>query len=353
MSIDVCLSESAIKCVIWDLDHTLWDGILLEDKDVSLREGILNIIIELDKRGILQSVASKNNSESAKERLTEMGVWDFFLYPEIHFGHKSESIKKIAQSLNISQDSIAFVDDQPYELEEVKFNLPEVYIINAEQIDLLLNLPRLNPRFITQDSKRRRQMYLEDKKRNELEEIFEGPNSQFLSSLNMKLVFSRLTEEDLKRAEELTVRTHQLNSTGYTYSYEELLSLNQSPQHQLWIAELTDKFGDYGKIGLCLMDCTKEGIWTIKLLLMSCRVMSRGVGSVMITFLKMLAIENDVILRAEFIHTERNRMMYITYKFSGFEEIQENGNEIIFESQENEDSIYPDYITVIVLPELQ
>ena len=349
MSVDECVTDQAIKCVIWDLDHTLWNGILLEDEDVFIREGVADTIIELDRRGILQSVASKNNIESAKERLMQLELWDYFLYPEIHFGPKSESIKKIAQSLNIAQDSIAFIDDQPYELEEVKFNLPQVYTIHAEQMERLLELPRLNPRFITRDSKRRRQMYLEDIKRNDFEETFEGPQSDFLSTLNMELILSRVTEEDLQRAEELTVRTHQLNSTGYTYSYEELLSFSQSPQHQLWIAELKDKFGDYGKIGLCLIDCTKQGVWTIKLLLMSCRVMTRGVGSIIITFLNKLAMKEGVTLRAEFIHTERNRTMYITYKFAGFEEIHEHGDEIIFESMGTKETVYPDYITVSVL----
>ena len=90
------------------------------------------------------------------------------------------------------------------------------------------------------------------------------------------------------RAEELTVRTHQLNTTGYTYSYEELDELRHSPDHLLLIAGLDDVFGSYGKIGLSVVELGPQS-WTIKLLLMSCRVISRGVGTVMLTHIMKLA----------------------------------------------------------------
>ncbi|WP_139487900.1 HAD-IIIC family phosphatase [Brevibacillus dissolubilis] len=337
-----------IKCVIWDLDHTVWNGVLLEDGDnVQLREGIVEIIQELDRRGILQSISSRNEEEMAMAKLKEFGLDEYFLYPQINWNAKSSSIKKIVESINIGMDTIAFVDDQPFEREEVGAALPDVLLIDALDTDQLLGMPEMNPTFITDDSKNRRLMYMSDIKRKEIEESFEGPQEEFLASLGMELTISPVTTDDLQRAEELTVRTHQLNTTGYTYSYEELDQLRHSPDHKLMIVDLKDKYGTYGKIGLILLEC-KEEAWYIKLLLMSCRVMSRGIGSILINYIMQLAKENNVTLRAEFVKTDRNRMMLITYKFAGFKEMETNGNHILFENDLSLVQPYPDYVQVTV-----
>lgn len=111
--------EQKIKCVVWDLDNTLWDGILTEGDDVQLRDGIIDIIKTLDERGILQSVASKNNFEDAYKKLEELGVAEYFLYPQINWNPKSEAVKKIAENINLGIDSFAFIDDSEFEREEV------------------------------------------------------------------------------------------------------------------------------------------------------------------------------------------------------------------------------------------
>ena len=262
-----------IKCVVWDLDNTLWDGVILEDSQVFLRQGVVEIIETLDRRGILQSIASKNEYDPAMAKLREFGINKYFLYPQINWNAKSESIKTIVQSINIGMDTIAFIDDQPYEREEVSFTLPEVLCIDAAEFDRLPAMPEMNPKFITEDSKMRRMMYLGDIERKKAEDDFGGPQEDFLASLHMVFTIAPVGEGDLQRAEELTVRTHQLNTTGYTYSYEELDRFRRSGRHKLFIAGLEDKFGSYGKIGLILIECDQE-VWIIKLLLMSCRVMS-------------------------------------------------------------------------------
>lgn len=339
------MGGNKIKCVIWDLDNTIWDGTLLEDRNVVLRDDIPNIIRELDKRGVLQSVASRNEENSAMEKLTEFGLADYFLYPQINWNTKSTSIKKIAELINIGTDTLAFVDDQPFEREEVQFSIPQVLCIDAADITGILDMPEMHPKFITEDSRLRRQMYLSDITRKKAEENFEGPQEQFLSSLNMVFTISNAKESDLQRVEELTVRTHQLNTTGYTYSYEELDSYRSSGSHKLLIAGLDDKYGTYGKIGVVLIECTRD-IWTIKLLLMSCRVMSRGVGSVMINHIMGMAKEVGVKLRAEFVSTERNRMMYVTYKFAGFKEIEEKCNFVLFENDLTNLQPMPGYVEI-------
>jgi FkbH-like protein len=273
-----------IKCVVWDLDNTLWDGVLLEDPEVRLRPSVVEIM--------------------------------------------------------------KTVDDQLFELAEVGFSLPQVLCIDAAKLDRLLDMPQMIPRFITEDSRRRRQMYLSDIDRNRTEEEFVGTKEEFLASLKMVFRIARAREEDLRRAEELTQRTNQLNTTGHTYSYDELDAFRQSDRHRLYITSLQDKFGSYGKIGLALLECEKE-VWTIKLLLMSCRVMSRGVGSILLNFIMQQAKESCVALRAYFVENDRNRMMYITYKFAGFTEVSRAGKTVIMENDLSRVQPFPLYVEVI------
>ncbi|MBD2448900.1 HAD-IIIC family phosphatase [Nostoc sp. FACHB-152] len=320
--------KKVIKCLVWDLDNTLWDGVLLEDDKISLRKDIVNIIQTLDNRGILQSIASKNDYATAIAKLEEYGLKEYFLYPQINWNSKASSLKEIAKLLNIGLDAIAFVDDQLFELEEVKFSLPEILCINADEIGNILDMPVMNPRFITEDSRIRRLMYLSDIERQNAEKDFVGTAEEFLATLKMNFTISLAQEEDLQRAEELTLRTNQLNTTGYTYSYNELNNFRTSENHKLLIASLEDKYGSYGKIGLVLIECQAD-VWKIKLLLMSCRVMSRGVGTVMLNYVMSLAQTNNVRLIAEFVFNNRNRMMYISYKFAGFKETVVNNDGLI------------------------
>ncbi|NJM73458.1 MAG: HAD-IIIC family phosphatase [Scytonema sp. RU_4_4] len=340
--------KKVIKCVVWDLDNTLWHGVLLENEKVSLRENIVNLIHTLDSRGILQSITSKNESATAIAKLEEFGLKEYFLYPQINWNSKASSIKEISTLLNLGLDAIAFIDDQLFELEEVKFTLPEILCINADEIGNILDMPVMNPRFITEDSRIRRLMYISDIERQNAEKEFVGTADKFLATLNMNFTISSAQEEDLQRAEELTLRTNQLNTTGYTYSYDELNHFRQSENHKLLIASLEDKYGSYGKIGLALIECQAD-IWTIKLLLMSCRVMSRGVGTIMMNHIMSLAQNNNVRLLAEFISNDRNRMMYISYKFAGFQEIDKRGYSVIFENDLTRIQPAPSYVNFKVI----
>lgn len=337
------MNNNKIKCVVWDLDNTVFDGTLLENGEVKLRKGIKHIIDTIDKRGILQSIASKNNFEIAWNKLKDLGIEKYFIYPQINWNSKSSSIHKIAKSINIGIETVAFIDDEQYELDEVKFSIPEILLINTANISGLLDLPQMNPNFITIDSKNRRQMYINDIERNKAEENFIGPKVEFLKSLNMELTISRAKESDLQRIEELTNRTHQLNSTGYTYSYDELAKMCKEDKYMLLVVGLKDKFGDYGKIGFTLIECD-ENNRNIKLLLMSCRVISRGVGSVLLNYVIAKANEEKIHLYAHFKHTKSNNMMYITLKFAGFKEISDKENVVILENDFKHIQKIPHYI---------
>src|ERR1044071_8510842 len=261
LKVPVQRKAGSIKCVVWDLDNTVWDGILLEDPEVKLRPGVAEAIRELDERGILHSVASRNDHEAAMRKLAELGLAEYFLYPRINWNSKASSIEGIAADINIGMDAIAFVDDQPFEREEVAFSHPQVMCIDSVEVPRLVELPELLPRFITDDSRMRRKMYMADIERNRVEADFVGPKEEFLATLGLAFTIADCREEDLKRAEELTVRTHQLNTTGYTYSYEELDAFRKSDGHKLLICSLTDRHGTYGKIGLALLECGPE-VWT-------------------------------------------------------------------------------------------
>jgi len=339
--------KRVVKCVIWDLDNTLWEGVLLEDREVRLRPGVTEIIQALDGRGILQSIASRNEADVALAKLRELGLAEYFLHPQIHWNSKAGSVEAIAKALNLGLDAMAFVDDQPFERDEVRFSFPQVLCLDAADLGGLLALPELNPRFITQDSKMRRQMYLADIERQRVEDSHVGTPTEFLSSLEMRLVLGRARQEDLQRAEELTVRTNQLNTTGYTYSYDELDYFRQSDQHELLIASLDDRYGTYGKIGLCLLE-RKPEIWNIKLLLMSCRVASRGVGSVFLSHIMNLARAAGARLGAEFISNGRNRMMYVTYKFAGFREVGKSEKGVLLEHDLSQIQPFPPHLQVII-----
>jgi FkbH-like protein len=161
----------------------------------------------------------------------------------------------------------------------------------------------------------------------------------------MKFKIEAAESDDLGRLEELVARTNQLNTTGRIYSLEQLDEFRLSSRHDLWVASLEDIYGKYGKIGLALVEKT-EKVWTVKAFLMSCRVMSRGVGSVFIHWLLNRARANGVALRAELIPNDRNRMMVATYRFCGFEALeQKDGVEVLMHPL-REESAYPDYVTV-------
>jgi FkbH-like protein len=343
------LRRGQIKCVVWDLDNTLWDGVLLEGDAVVLREDTVAELHRLDRLGILHSVASKNDPETAMAKLREFGIDELFLYPQINWNAKSHSVRQIAASVNIGLDAVAFVDDQEFERAELAAALPEVTCLDVVGLAEALGSRGFRPRFVTDESARRREIYRSQIVREELAHEFVGTSEEFLAQLGMRLVISPLQRDDLQRAEELTVRTNQLNSTGVAYSYEELDRLRTSPDHRLVVASLTDRFGSYGKIGIAVVE-KDERHWHLRLLLMSCRVMSRGVGTILLGHLIGHARAEGKRLRADFVETGRNRMMRITYAFAGFREVARDGARVVLEHSGEGIQPPPGYVDVVVEP---
>jgi FkbH-like protein len=336
-------STKPVKCVVWDLDDTVWHGTLLEGDDLRLRGGVIDCLRILDERGILHSVASRNEPEQALAALRRFGIDGYFLAPQIGWSNKSESVARIAKLLNIGIDALAFIDDQEFERGEVAHVHPTVLCLPPEAIPGMPDMAAFTPLLVTPESRRRRHMYRADLERQRVEAEFDGPAEAFLATLNMEMTIAPAAEDDLLRAEELTIRTNQLNTSGETFDREQLAHFIRSPDHLLLMAELADRYGSYGKIGMALIEMGPAE-WTIRLLLMSCRVMARGVGGVLINFIRDLARARGVRLRARFVANERNRMMYVTYKFNHFREVGRDGDRIEMENDLGRIVPVPDYV---------
>jgi methoxymalonate biosynthesis protein len=275
------------------------------------------VIVALDSRGILQSIASKNDYDLAWPRVEELGIAEYIVHPQIGWGRKSDSVRQIAEQLNFAINTIAFIDDQAAERAEVGFGAAEVRCYAAEQATSLTGLPEFSPAVVTVDARRRRQMYQAGFRRDAERESFAGPDEDFLRSLELVMAIKRADEEDLSRVEELTLRTSQMNATGVHYSDAALRGLLADPDHDVLTVTLTDRFGPHGAVGVLLLEYHPE-VWHLKLLATSCRVVSFGAGAVLLNWLVDQAARAGAHLVADFRPTNRNRMMDIAYRFAGF-----------------------------------
>jgi len=245
-------STDKVKCVVWDLDGTLWDGTLIETEDPNalvLKPGIREIMEELDKRGILQSVASKNEEAAAMAVLEHLGIADYFLYPQIHWNPKSGSLEQIAKSLNIGIDALALIDDMAFERQEVAACWPQVRAYDASEAGNLLTRPEFDVP-ATEESRVRRQMYRAEEKRNTLMAASHTDITEFLRKCNLKLrIFVPATAEQKLRCYELVVRTNQLNMSGIKYTPEEFEAVLGREGVKNFAFSCADDFGSYGIVG--------------------------------------------------------------------------------------------------------
>jgi HAD superfamily phosphatase (TIGR01681 family) len=217
----------AAKCVVFDLDNTLWDGVLLEGA-VQLRAGIGELFRRLDERGILISVASKNAPEDALAELRRLGLVDYLLHPAIGWGPKSEGVRQIASQLDIGIDSLIFVDDSPFERAEVADALPGVETIAESMLHDLLDHPRLHGA-VTEESRRRRAMYRQAVDRTEAAACYGDDYRAFLAGCEIRVDIQPPVAADHERIAELVQRTNQLNFSGRKYTAGEVDALLAAP----------------------------------------------------------------------------------------------------------------------------
>lgn len=272
------------KVVVWDLDHTIWDGILLEDgpEGVMVKPGIREMIEALDARGILQSVASKNNYDEAMAALSHHGLLGFMLAPQISWGPKSAALARIAQTLNLGLDAFVFIDDQPFERGEVSEAHPSVTVLADTEALTLLERPQFDVP-VTPESRGRRALYAVEAARTLAAESAAGDMDQFLRGCDLVLNVARLTTEDAERVHELSQRTNQLNIAATRYSRDDVAAMLASANGaEAWALRCADRFGDYGLIGFAY-GTPQTG--HIQDFFMSCRVQRKRVEAAFFAWL--------------------------------------------------------------------
>jgi FkbH-like protein len=321
-----------VKVLCWDLDNTLWKGTLLEDGEdgCRLREGTRELIEALDARGILQTIVSKNDHDHAWAQVGRLGLQNYFLYPAINWGQKSESVRQIAQKLNLGLDSFAIVDDSPFERAEVQSALPMVRVYSEEQLFSLIELPEFDVP-VTEMSATRRFSYLTEIDRSRATEQFRGDYRAFVRSCELRMrIFVPRAETEIRRCLELVQRSNQLNLSARRYSEPEFAELLSTPGILPLAFEAEDRFGQYGIVGFASVD-ERADVPVVRDFVLSCRIAGKYVEP---TFFQWLAVHEHrraaAALRAELTRTQRNRPLVQVLEELPFKAVQkENGRELL------------------------
>jgi FkbH-like protein len=320
------------KVVVVDLDNTLWGGIVGEDgpQGIALAETGLgaafvafqDALLALRAQGVLLTVASKNNEADAFEvfdhhpamrlRRTHLSAY------RIGWGPKSESLRELALELSLGLDSFVFVDDSAAECAEVRHMLPEVAVLElppdpARYVDAIRSIAAFDRMRLTTEDRRRADSY-------EVERVRAGaqPDAaagsanpealrEYLTSLELTITVRRLRRHDVSRAAQLTQKTNQFNLTTIRRSDADVESLRRSPDWRLYSVEVTDRFGEYGLTGLAFVDCADPLRPHLETLILSCRVLGRGVESAFFwEVMQDLRSHGADQLTARFIPTAKN-----------------------------------------------
>jgi FkbH-like protein len=321
----ICPAEK-VKCVVWDLDNTLWKGILIEDgkHKITLQEEVAKIIHALDERGIIQSVVSKNDHVQAMEVLEQFRLHDYFVYPMINWEPKSVNLKRLAKALNINLDSLALIDDSPFERAEVKSVLPQCRIYSEKELSALLGYAELNIP-VTDESRMRRKSYLAEMERQQTFKESGGDYEGFLRSCKMEMrLFVPQHNEQVTRCLELIQRSNQLNLSTRRYSEKEFADL-LGAENMLCVAfQCKDRFGDYGIVGFASVDEGSSEPW-LNDLVISCRIAQKMVER---TFIEWLVdrekSKGHRDLYVELVKTKRNGPLRSVFESLPFSIIEEN-----------------------------
>lgn len=314
-------SAAKVKCVVWDLDNTLWDGILVEDghEGLNLKPSVAEVIRALDERGILNSIASKNDPGEAMRALRAFGIEEYFLSPQISWRPKSEAISEIARQLNIGKESLLFIDDSPFELDQVTAMHPEVRTLPAADYRKIPEMEACQVP-VSAETRERRKMYQLEAARQDTAEGFGSDYIAFLRHCQIRLQLRPLTEETLERVHELTQRTNQMNFSGMRYDRGVLRRIAGDPFLQSYVMSCDDRFGSYGTVGFGIVDTRVPRLTD---LMFSCRVQSKRVEHAFLAHILRKHIgETDRDFFANYRKTERNAPSGQVFADMGMEELE-------------------------------
>ena len=294
------------KVLVWDLDETFWTGTLAEDgvDGVTPRPEAVSALKALDARGVLHSIASKNDLQEALAALRRFGLDDYFLHPQVGWGPKSGAVANIAAALDLGLDSLIFIDDQPFERAEVAAAHPRVRTLAHTAVEDLPGHPWFDHP-ATPEAARRRSLYQAEAARGRAAEDSGGDYLAFLRASILVLDVRALDAHDATRVHELSQRTNQLNFTGAKFTRGEVEAmLAPDPRRTRLTLRCADAWGDYGLIGFADLDLASG---ELSHFFMSCRVQRKRVEHAAFAHLAgRLAERGHAAFSVRFRTTERN-----------------------------------------------
>lgn len=350
MIVDVIISERKrqVKCVILDLDNTLWGGIIGDDGINNIKIGELGIgkvysdlqsyFKNLRKRGIILCVCSKNDEINAKE--------PFLKHPEMilrlediavfvaNWKDKASNISYIQSVLNIGFDSMVFVDDNPMERDLVKTLLPEVIVPELPKsphkfLDFIITQNLFETGAISKFDNNRTKMYQQESLRIESRNRF-SDTDDYMKNLSMKCMVQEADDFLIPRVAQLTQRSNQFNLRTQRYTENQIRQMSLST-YKVWTFSLNDRFGDYGIIATIILNISNQ-VAFIDTFIMSCRVLKRGVESFIMNYLVRYCCKMEIKkITAEYIETEKNGMVRELYDNFGFALVSNSTYELILE----------------------
>ncbi len=330
--------NNAKKCLIVDLDNTLWGGVLGEEGHNNIALGkdrigniytkIQQIILSIKNRGIILCICSKNNFNDVKEAFEKNTNFvlklNDFVIKKINWLQKDINIKEIVKELNIGEDSCVFVDDSPFERELVKNSSYVVVPDYPKSVDNLiefwqdLDFKYFSKLSLTQEDLEKTKQYEANILREELKNSYSNIDD-YLKSLKLELTIGTAKKEHIPRLAQLANKTNQFNFTTIRYTESELEKYLTNPNFKVYYLKLKDNFGDYGIIGLIVLH-ELDAIIEIETFLLSCRVIGRKIEHAVIYELKKMFDKRFI---GKFIPTAKNIILKDKYDELGFSLIEE------------------------------
>lgn len=315
------------KCLVLDLDNTLWGGVIGEEGLAGLAlaevgEGaryrdFQRRVKQLEQLGVILGVVSKNNEADALEVFEKhphmVLAKDDFAILKINWTTKPQNLKDVAAELGIGLDSLVFIDDSAAERDAVRAALPEVCVpeFPADTCQLPAFADQIyRDHFFaiesTPEDQQRTETYRQNARRD-AEHDSTASLDDFLAALRTKITIWKLKDEDLARAAQLTQKTNQLNLTTRRYTEQDLQSFAASPESTIWVASVADKHGDNGKVFLAIVRRTAPATAELDTFLMSCRAMGRFIEDQILDHLaRDLAAQGTTTLLLRCVPTPKN-----------------------------------------------
>ncbi|MBF0455837.1 MAG: HAD family hydrolase [Magnetococcales bacterium] len=332
----------AKKCLVLDLDNTLWGGVLGEEGVEGVALGanypgsayraFQRAVLTLYNRGVILAIASKNNVDDVDELFAQNRFMvlkkEQFTLREIHWQPKPLSLEKIAKTLNIGLEHLVFIDDNPVECEAVCVSLPEVTVLPfpanrpEEAVDLLFAEGLFDSLSFSEEDRNRSQLY---QQRAEAEQLrgSSGSLEDFYRSLEMVVTIAAVQPQTLARTAQLTQKTNQFNLTTYRYGESEVAERMADPSWILLTLQVTDRFGDNGIVGVVMAQQVDKALH-LDTFLLSCRVIGRTVETALLAELCRLAVARGVTcLIGQVIPTPKNLPARELYQQHGFTLVDE------------------------------